>query len=602
MSSHRPLFTLQQHSSFNSKKHKHDEITKSNEGSNGVTCLTFLHNGRNTYNEEGHRGDDEHVHDDDNLSDRGNGDDTDEDDDDDDDIPIFQCRSRLMDHTQRQKQQLLGPCYPAQHDGDMSLVRTRTKALTSTSIISSSTPAAIDQATALTFSNHKTFLASCHANGEAFIWDLFKRRVAFPLIDGCTRGPGLAVARLDSGCSSIDNNRDALLLYQTRDSKGTITFHKMSSSMDGCSVEDQIQCHSRSFCQATCYNSGISSDHINLIATPSKHESIVSLWDRRMNNKGSDGSTSRTIRPSVGLIHGAGLDLKYDSDSSNWRKEGMVMSLKLCDWGTVRGADLNIGGYGNSSIVLGCGMESGKVFIHDLRKMNSPDGPIILNEYIDNDHNEDDNLFIPSKHFTSVNLGMNPVLTLDMLPSSDKSQATNKNDNLTKNAEGRFSSNDKYSVVTVAGTAGDANDQLDLSEEERGTVSVIKATMAMKNNTDSVTTTDDKMNDPVANKRINARIRAKVGTCKISEDSSFLGKPGVGICRFRPDGSCFAVGGWDKRIRIYSRTTAKLLAILRGTNEEAITTLDWAVGDDDLLHAGVLAAGSSDGKISLWRT
>ena len=49
---------------------------------------------------------------------------------------------------------------------------------------------------------------------------------------------------------------------------------------------------------------------------------------------------------------------------------------------------------------------------------------------------------------------------------------------------------------------------------------------------------------------------------------------------------------WDRRIRIYSRTSAKLLWILRGPNEDSITSLDWAVGDDDLVNAAVLAAGS----------
>ena len=106
-----------------------------------------------------------------------------------------------------------------------------------------------------------------------------------------------------------------------------------------------------------------------------------------MNNNHSDNS-SRPMRPSVGLIHGAGLDLKHDPNPSDSRKEGMVMSLKLCDWG----ADISTAGCGNNSsdnnngsgsIVLGCGMESGKVFIHDLRKMNSlhDDHIVLLNRH-----------------------------------------------------------------------------------------------------------------------------------------------------------------------------------------------------------------------------
>ena len=79
------------------------------------------------------------------------------------------------------------------------------------------------------------------------------------------------------------------------------------------------------------------------------------------------------------------------------------------------------------------------------------------------------------------------------------------------------------------------------------------------------------------------------------------GKPGVNICRFRPDGRVFAVGGWDRRVRIYSRTNAKLVRILKGTHLSSVTTLDWVRSEDDLMSDGVLASGSEDGTISLWR-
>ena len=106
------------------------------------------------------------------------------------------------------------------------------------------------------------------------------------------------------------------------------------------------------------------------------------------------------------------------------------------------------------------------------------------------------------------------------------------------------------------------------------------------------------MRDDDDNVRMKARVRAKVGTCKVSDEVSREGKPGVGVCRFRPDGNVFAVGGWDKRVRIYSRTSAKLLSVLKGSNA-SVTALDWNKGNanDDF----VLAAGSSDGKIAIWR-
>ena len=99
---------------------------------------------------------------------------------------------------------------------------------------------------------------------------------------------------------------------------------------------------------------------------------------------------------------------------------------------------------------------------------------------------------------------------------------------------------------------------------------------------------------------MNARVRAKVETCKISNELSREGKPGVGVCKFRPDGSVFAVGGWDKRVRIYSRTSAKLLAVLKGSNS-SVTALDWIKIEGTLDDDHVIAAGCSGGKIDIWR-
>mmetsp|Transcript_9494 Transcript_9494/g.14144 ORF Transcript_9494/g.14144 Transcript_9494/m.14144 type:complete len:378 (+) Transcript_9494:130-1263(+) len=185
--SYRPLFTLQRHSSLINTNHINTDGKKaqSDEGKNGVTCVTFLHHGRSIIRDS----------------------DDDSDDDDDDDVPIFQCRSRLLLEPQQRTSSQLQQSRPKH---DRSTVRktgitstsTSTSASASTSTLTL-TSAAIDQAATLTFSNNKTFLASCHANGEAFIWDLNKRRVAFPLVDGDNdnvrlrlRGPGLSVVRL----------------------------------------------------------------------------------------------------------------------------------------------------------------------------------------------------------------------------------------------------------------------------------------------------------------------------------------------------------------------------------------------------------------------
>ena len=99
-----------------------------------------------------------------------------------------------------------------------------------------------------------------------------------------------------------------------------------------------------------------------------------------------------------------------------------------------------------------------------------------------------------------------------------------------------------------------------------------------------------------------------MGTCQLSNEIGMGGKPGVGVCKFRPDGKVFAVGGWDKRIRLYSRTSTSLLSVLRGPNDASVTAMNWARscdggGNDNVgVEAGVLAAGTADGKILLWRT
>eukprot|EP00957_Ditylum_brightwellii_P138437 10551884-Ditylum_brightwellii.AAC.1 len=93
-----------------------------------------------------------------------------------------------------------------------------------------------------------------------------------------------------------------------------------------------------------------------------------------------------------------------------------------------------------------------------------------------------------------------------------------------------------------------------------------------------------------------ASIRNKVSTCEIGQESAG-GKPGVSTARFRPDGRMFAIGGWDKRLRIYGRAQGNLLAILKG-HEDSVNAVDWA---EDSNVSGVLATGSGDGRILLWR-
>jgi len=194
--------------------------------------------------------------------------------------------------------------------------------------------------------------------------------------------------------------------------------------------------------------------------------------------------------------------------------------------------------------IIACGMESGEVAFHDLSMLK---GPVSLEQVkpglIQLDRQE-------------------AVLSLDVSPSSSPAGVSASD-----------------SLVAIAGLAGNVDDLLELPEMERGRVAVIKATRRQ----------DAKTFEP--------RLRTRLSSCKIGE-SGILAKPGAATCRFRPgDGRVFAVGGWDRRVRIYDRATPRPLALLRG-HTESVRAIDWA---PDAVHSGLLASGSSDGRVYIWR-
>eukprot|EP01083_Nonionella_stella_P132325 402263_1 len=499
-------------------------------------------------------------------------------------------------------------------------------------------------ATSLSFAN--TLLASTHTNGYAYIWDLSRRRVVKTLDEGDAflnhfdhnLGPGLALGVVSAngdanGNGNGNGNGRRHLFHQRRDADGTIIIYDEEYN-----AVQLLQCFSQTFCQATaCTTSTIdirgdqsisissSSDrkgtssysdidsdsapsHIggNLIATPSKHEAFAQLWDIRIG--GGMGNKSK----SVGVIHGAKMN---GDDVSKWRDEGMLTSLKLSssyhlgeggidsDGGSGSGSDGKRYGGGQTTF-LACGMESGKIFIHDLRMTGKEEFQVTAQDIIETEA-------------CSVSFGINPILCLDSYQSCDEKIKVKDKDKeagsagtlITRSTATRSGIHLdtachklKNSLIVIAGKAADAAELMTKPEHDRGTVAVIKATslkdVPMDDNYPESTPTTHP-----SRIRMGARVRAKVGTCRLSNELSNNGKPGVGVCRFRPDGKVFAVGGWDKRVRIYSRTSANILTTLRGLNEESVTALDWAGGEisEGLMREGVLASGSNDGKISLWR-
>jgi WD40 repeat protein len=146
--------------------------------------------------------------------------------------------------------------------------------------------------------------------------------------------------------------------------------------------------------------------------------------------------------------------------------------------------------------------------------------------------------------FCSVKLSPNFIIGLDMVPSIEGS------------------------MVAVTGMAGNAEDLELLPESERGTVAVVKCS--------------------VGPELFEASVRSRVGTCSLSGG----GKPGVDVCRFRPDGRLFSIGGWDKRVRLFERSKATPLALLRG-HTASVCSLDWASNS-------LLASGDKDGTIHIW--
>jgi WD40 repeat protein len=365
-------------------------------------------------------------------------------------------------------------------------------------------------------------LISCHTNGDSYIWDLARRKIVQEFTPN--RGPGLALRQM--GCMDDDDSNasatSTTVLYHTRDRNGTVSLH----DLEGMGHDDgrhlltitQFETHAQTFCAATpCRGNS------NLIALPLNEDSFATIRDVRM---------SPTSAP-VALIHGAGM--RDFSDPSLLRKHGMLTSLALSETGST-----NAG-----RPILGCGMESGTLFFHDLAMLRG---------------NEVKPAELRQRDACGIQISKDPILALDMTPSALPE-----------------TSRSAGSVVVIAGMAGDAADLNDLATADQGTVAIVKATLQ--------------------DETVQARLRAKLATCQIGSDV-VKGKPGVSICRFRRDGRIFAVGGWDKRLRIFDRSTsATPLAILRG-HEASVNSVDWA---PDATTSGLLATGAADGRIHIWR-
>ena len=393
------------------------------------------------------------------------------------------------------------------------------------------------QATHLSAASHTSLsgvlLASCHQDGTCKLWDLATRRCIVNNAAEGRNGPGLAVRRIDQMQQFV---------YQSRDVLGTVSLHDIHRPLDPIL---QLHTYSTTFCQmAPCdaADGAMIVGERNLIALPTQHQSVAIIRDLRCDP---------TSNPSYRIDTGNDCN---DGMAHSRRNYGMLTSLGL----------LNLQEK-SQQLVLGCGMEDGSALFYDLRSKRSP-------WLLDNSAEEGGCLPEETSNFMcQIKLGNDPVLSLDLSRSYSKGTST-------------------QSLVSVAGCAGDADEISELPEEDQGTVSTIKIKLA-----NDLTNIDNKMDHSSSNitNSMKASIRTKTRTCSIESG----GKIGVSVCRFRPDGRMFAVGGWDHRLRLFDRASSKPLAILQG-HDDTVTAVDWA---GNASSTGMLATGAGDGRICIYR-
>lgn len=379
------------------------------------------------------------------------------------------------------------------------------------------------------------WLGTCHANGDNYLWDLGQRRILQEIT--VNRGPGLVLRRLVD--DDPINKDDSRFFYQTRDSKGTISLHHLDASStrerNGISlgVSSVAQLETKS--QTFCAAAPCRGNP-NLVVMPCEEHSFAIVRDWRVPSHNSP----------VAIFHGVqgigkGREQLFSSSSfQKVREHGMLTSLAMSE--------------SNTHAIIACGMESGAVVFHDLAMLN---GTRSDSEKVG---------YEPCR----LSLSTDPILSLDVTPT--------------------FHSKLQETWFAVGGMAGNAEDLEELPEPDRGRVAVIKASLKHSG-------------------ELQAQVRTRLSTVNggsvqgsdtSKEHQSIVSgnntKPGVAVCRFRPDGYIFAVGGWDRRLRIFdSQGTA--LAILRG-HTDSVHAMDWS---NDAAITGLLATGSSDGRVHIWR-
>jgi hypothetical protein len=420
-------------------------------------------------------------------------------------------------------------------------------------------------------------VTSQREEGTALLWDLQRQR---------------QISTIRNTNHNIDNNNNhhknkalcvrrtdnpSRILFQTRRSSGggggsIIALHSLEqqSSSSSTSVLRTYSTESFGFCEAApC----IGNQHLAVLPYGDNNNQSFQVVDHRASEAVCtiDTTTITVKKNDEGHHHHA-------AAAAAGAGAGMITSLAM----------IQVDNNNNNELLVGCGMENGTVVFHNITTTRGRGGcSSQVYSLLGNSNNN------------NSNSNKDPVLTLDMTPSSQ--HTIGNNGNLLEEEEDASlssSSSSLSSVLVAAGMAGDAVELRELSPQEQARVVVFKANCRYNNpqpHDDSSPWTFQE--------------RGRLSTCRLDNQPSQGGKPGVGIVRFRPDdGRILAVGGWDHRVRLFERNHhhhhhrggggggCRPLAILKGGNNgSSISALDWA--PDAASSSGLLASASSSDDI-----
>ena len=425
-------------------------------------------------------------------------------------------------------------------------------------------------------------VVACQPNGVLRIWDIHQQRLVQSIDTG--RPLGLTLRRLADDDKDNQNSPVSPILFQTRNPPlGTVSIHDPQRS--DWPVINQWQTRSLTFCAAVpCRHDP------HLVILPSSLEKeqahAVQIYDIR---------ASPREAPAYSFAAAV-------ANKDHTQKCGMLMSLAslkssrhdslLHDQDNNNDNDNN----NNHRLLVACGMENGHVHVHDLAMMSSSSSvSSSVRSFVGTS----------TSSSSSISLGTDPVLSLDIsqsssnnIMSSTTTRPTTTNSIHNNNHDTTNTNTISSSFVMVAGLGGDSAELEQLDQSHRGRVAVVKGQqehLAHDHNAASGHGDTDDNSSHVSPWKL--RIRARVGMGQ--ESPTVHKKAGVSVVRWRPgDGRLLAIGGWDRRVRIYDRKGSTPLAVLKGHHEGSVDSLDWA---PDAASSGLLATGSSDGVVNVWK-